>query len=51
MNEVSQIQARIAELEARRDYADSVGDCYRADLLHEAISVLTAELYDLDVAH
>ena len=51
MNEVSQIQARIAELEALRDYADEIGDCFRADLLHEVISVLTAELYDQDVAH
>ena len=50
MNEVSQIQARIAELEALRDYASMVDDWFRADVLNEDIHTLTAELYDYDVA-
>ena len=41
MNEVSQIQARIAELEARRDYTAMTDNCW----LEEAL-----ELYDQDVA-
>ena len=50
MNEVSQIQARIAELEALRAYAALFDDWFRVDVLNEDISVLTAELYDQDVA-
>ena len=44
MNEVSQIQARIAELEALRDYASMIDAWFRVDVLDEEISVLTAEL-------
>jgi hypothetical protein len=51
MNEVSQIQARIAELEALRDYASMVDDWFRVDVLNEDIRTLTAELYDQGVAH
>jgi hypothetical protein len=50
MNEVSQIQARIAELEALRDYASMIDDWFRVDVLNEDICTLTAELYDQDVA-
>jgi hypothetical protein len=50
MNEVSQIQARIAELDALRDYAAMSDNWFRVDVLNEDISVLTAELYDQDVA-
>ena len=50
MNEVSQIQARIAELEALRDYAAMCDDWFRVDVLNEDIRTLTAELYDYDVA-
>jgi hypothetical protein len=51
MNEVSQIQARIAELEALRDYAAMSDNWFRVDVLNEDIRTLTAELYDQDVAH
>ena len=51
MNEVSQIQARIAELEARRDYAAMTNNCWLEDALNEDIRKMTYELYDQDVAH
>ena len=51
MNEVSQIQARIAELEALRDYAAMSDNWFRVEALNEDICTLTAELYDQDVAH
>ena len=50
MDEVSQIQARIAELEALRDHASMLDDWFRVDVLNEDIRTLTAELYDQDVA-
>ena len=50
MNEVSPIQARIAELEALRDYASMIDDWFRVDVLNDDIRTLTAELYDQDVA-
>ena len=49
MNEVSQIEDRIAELEALRDHASMIDDWFRVDVLNDDIRTLRAELYDLDV--
>ena len=47
---ITEIQACIVDLEARRDYAAMSDNWFRVDVLNEDISVLTAELYDQDVA-
>ena len=47
---IAECRARIAELEARRDFAAMLDDWFCVDVLDEDISVLTAELYDLGVA-
>jgi hypothetical protein len=51
MNEVSQIQARIAELEAIRARATASDVGWLVSMLDEEIYTLTAELYDQGVAH
>ena len=51
MIHATEIQARIAELEALRDYASMIDDWFRVDVLNDDIRTLTAELYDQDVAH
>ena len=50
MNEVSQIQARIAVLEALRDHASMIDNWFCADVRNEDIRTLTVELYDQGVA-
>ena len=46
MNEVSQIQARIAELEALRDYASMIDDWFRVDVLNEDICTLVKAVFE-----
>lgn len=48
MTHATEIQARIAELEALRDYASMIDDWFRVDVLNDDIRTLTAELYDYD---
>ena len=50
MTHATEIQARIAELEALRDCAFMLDDWFRVDVLNDDIRTLTAELYDYDVA-
>ena len=48
---ITEIQACIVDLEARRDYAAMTDNCWLEDALNDELRTLRAELYDLDVAH
>ena len=48
MIHATEIQARIAELEALRDHASMIDDWFRVDVLNDDIRTLTAELYAHD---